>query len=106
MNKYLILEDGTTYPGTAFGDLGAQVAGELVFNTAMTGYQASLTDPSYLNQLLTFTNPLIGTYGGWPAKVKQASDRWCRDRPSARKRTGTDWPDLGCLVSRPSRAGN
>ena len=43
MNKYLILEDGTTYPGTAFGDLGAQVAGELVFNTAMTGYQASLT---------------------------------------------------------------
>lgn len=53
MNKYLILEDGTTYPGTAFGDLGAQVAGELVFNTAMTGYQASLTDPSYLNQLLT-----------------------------------------------------
>ena len=68
MNKYLILEDGTTYPGTAFGDLGAQVAGELVFNTAMTGYQASLTDPSYLNQLLTFTNPLIGTYGIWPGQ--------------------------------------
>ena len=45
MNKYLILEDGTTYPGTAFGDLGAQVAGELVFNTAMTGYQASKVWP-------------------------------------------------------------
>lgn len=107
MNKYLILEDGTTYPGTAFGDLGAQVAGELVFNTAMTGYQASLTDPSYLNQLLTFTNP-PNRYLRYLArpKSKQASDRWCRDRPSARKRTGTDWPDLGCLVSRPSRAGN
>ncbi len=68
MNKYLILEDGTTYPGIAFGDQEAQVAGELVFNTAMTGYQEALTDPSYLNQLLTFTNPLIGTYGIWPGQ--------------------------------------
>lgn len=63
MNKYLTLEDGTVFSGIAFGDVNGLAAGEVVFNTGMTGYQEAATDPSYSNQLLTFTYPLIGTYG-------------------------------------------
>lgn len=63
MKKYLTLEDGTIFQGTGFGDLKAAAAGEVVFNTGMTGYQEAITDPSYTDQLLTFTSPLIGTYG-------------------------------------------
>lgn len=63
MKKYLTLSDGTTFEGLAFGDHNALAAGEVVFNTGMTGYQEAITDPSYTNQLLTFTYPLIGTYG-------------------------------------------
>ncbi|WP_125703343.1 carbamoyl phosphate synthase small subunit [Lacticaseibacillus daqingensis] len=65
MEKYLYLEDGTCWRGTACGAPGA-VAGELVFNTSMVGYQEALTDPSYTGQLLTFTFPIIGTYGVLP----------------------------------------
>lgn len=63
MKKYLTLEDGTIFSGTAFGATQITAAGEIVFNTGMTGYQEAITDPSYTNQLLTFTYPLIGTYG-------------------------------------------
>jgi carbamoyl-phosphate synthase small subunit len=58
----LILDDGTRFTGQSFG---AQVAaaGEVVFNTAMTGYPESLTDPSYKGQILVLTYPLIGNYG-------------------------------------------
>lgn len=59
----LILHDGTTFPGRAFGFLGHPVAGEVVFTTGMVGYPESLTDPSYQGQLLVFTYPLIGNYG-------------------------------------------
>jgi len=58
----LILEDGTTFTGNTFGFEGS-VAGEVVFNTAMTGYPESLTDPSYCGQILVLTYPLIGNYG-------------------------------------------
>ena len=58
----LVLEDGSEYEGYAFGYLG-NMAGELVFNTAMTGYPESLTDPSYKGQILVATYPLIGNYG-------------------------------------------
>ncbi len=58
----LILEDGTEFIGTSFGYEGS-VAGEVVFNTAMTGYPESLTDPSYRGQILVLTYPLIGNYG-------------------------------------------
>jgi len=58
----LILEDGTTLIGKSFG-YEASIAGEVVFNTAMTGYPESLTDPSYQGQILTLTYPLIGNYG-------------------------------------------
>ena len=61
-NVTLILDDGMRFPGYSFGyEQGA--AGEVVFNTAMTGYPESLTDPSYAGQLLALTYPLIGNYG-------------------------------------------
>ncbi len=58
----LILEDGTEFQGTSFG-YEKSVAGEVVFNTAMTGYPESLSDPSFKGQLLVATYPLIGNYG-------------------------------------------
>ena len=58
----LILDDGTTFRGYSFG-YEKPVAGEVVFNTAMTGYPESLTDPSYAGQLMVLTYPLIGNYG-------------------------------------------
>jgi carbamoyl-phosphate synthase small subunit len=58
----LVLEDGTVLHGNAYGALGTTL-GELVFNTAMTGYQESLTDPSYHSQILIFTAPHIGNTG-------------------------------------------
>ena len=58
----LILEDGTIFCGWSFG-YEAETVGEVVFNTAMTGYPESLTDPSYAGQILVTTFPLIGNYG-------------------------------------------
>ena len=62
MRGILYLEDGTVYRGKGFGACATRV-GELVFNTAMAGYQKTLTDPSYSEQILTMTYPLIGNYG-------------------------------------------
>jgi carbamoyl-phosphate synthase small subunit len=59
---HLVLEDGTVFCGKSFG-FETPVAGEIVFNTAMTGYPESLTDPSYSGQILTITFPLTGNYG-------------------------------------------
>jgi len=58
----LVLEDGTVYRGFSFG-ARRPVSGEVVFNTGMTGYVESLTDPSYKGQILVLTYPLIGNYG-------------------------------------------
>ena len=58
----LILEDGTAFVGRSFG-YKTDTVGEVVFNTAMTGYPESLTDPSYAGQILVTTYPLIGNYG-------------------------------------------
>ncbi len=65
----LILEDGSEFQGYSFG-AQKSIAGEVVFNTAMTGYPESLTDPSYKGQILVATYPLIGNYGV-PAKGKK-----------------------------------
>ena len=58
----LALADGTIFHGQGFGATGSKV-GELVFNTAMTGYQEILSDPSYAGQIITFTFPHIGNTG-------------------------------------------
>ncbi len=73
MNNYkkirLILEDGTEITGKSFG-AERSIAGEVVFNTAMTGYPESLTDPSYKGQILVLTYPIVGNYGV-PIKDKE-----------------------------------
>ncbi|HEY3977416.1 MAG TPA: glutamine-hydrolyzing carbamoyl-phosphate synthase small subunit [Streptosporangiaceae bacterium] len=58
----LVLEDGVTFRGTAFGAAGESF-GEMVFNTGMTGYQETLTDPSYCGQIVAMTAPHIGNTG-------------------------------------------
>ena len=63
----LILEDGTTLEGKSFG-YDSAAAGEVVFNTAMTGYPESLTDPSYEGQILVTTYPILGNYGVPPRR--------------------------------------
>ncbi len=65
----LVLEDGTEYEGWSFG-ARVPAAGEVVFNTAMTGYPESLTDPSYRGQILCLTYPLVGNYGA-PGKSEE-----------------------------------
>src|SRR5207248_3807522 len=58
----LVLADGTVFEGFGFGASG-HAAGEVCFNTAMTGYEEILTDPSYAGQIITFTFPHIGNIG-------------------------------------------
>src|SRR5437868_1187895 len=62
MRALLALEDGRFFEGESFGATGTLV-GEICFNTAMTGYQEVLTDPSYRGQIVAMTYPLIGNYG-------------------------------------------
>ncbi len=73
MKKYirsrLVLEDGTVFNGRSFGSV-SPAAGEVVFNTAMTGYPESLTDPSYRGQILCLTYPLVGNYGA-PVRTEE-----------------------------------
>ena len=59
---YILLADGTVLTGQSFGAKGT-VIGEVVFTTGMTGYQETLTDPSYYGQIVVQTFPLIGNYG-------------------------------------------
>jgi len=67
----LALEDGTVFRGVAIGALGT-TTGEVVFNTAMTGYQEILTDPSYARQIVTLTYPHIGNTGTNPDDLESA----------------------------------
>ncbi|MCU1494487.1 MAG: carbamoyl-phosphate synthase, small subunit [Acidimicrobiaceae bacterium] len=95
----LVLADGTSFEGEAIGALasgGARIAtGELVFNTAMSGYQEIITDPSYAGQVVAFTSPHIGNYGV-SAADDEARRPFCRaivvrdlaSRPSSWRSTG------------------
>src|SRR5258707_9258536 len=65
----LLLEDGTTAYGTAFGALGT-ATGEICFNTGMTGYQEVFTDPSYYGQILIMNSVHVGNYGVMDADVE------------------------------------
>jgi carbamoyl-phosphate synthase small subunit len=69
---YLLLEDGARFDGDWTGAAGA-ATGEVVFNTAMSGYQEAVSDPSYAGQIIVFTYPLIGNYG--VAAAHMESDR-------------------------------
>jgi carbamoyl-phosphate synthase small subunit len=90
MSGYLLLEDGSVYRGRSVAAAGAQF-GEAVFTTAMTGYQETVTDPSYAEQLVCFTAPMVGNYGVEPARDESS-------RPHAKavlmRRCGGDaWAD-------------
>jgi carbamoyl-phosphate synthase small subunit len=69
MDAVLALENGTWFRGKSAGAPG-EAAGEVVFNTSMTGYQEVLTDPSYSGQIVTMTSPQIGNYGVTPEDVE------------------------------------
>jgi carbamoyl-phosphate synthase small subunit len=95
----LALANGTVLFGTGFGAPGETVA-ELVFNTAMTGYQEIMTDPSYARQVVTFTFPHVGNVGVTPEDDEAADPvaagmvvRWDPTEPSNWRATGrlTDW---------------
>lgn len=75
MKGKLVLADGSVFEGLYLG--GAPVLGEVVFNTGMTGYQEILTDPSYADQIITLTYPLIGNYGVYK-EIAQASKPYAR----------------------------
>jgi carbamoyl-phosphate synthase small subunit len=90
MNGFLALEDGTVFRGESVGAEGFAL-GEAVFTTAMTGYQEVVTDPSYAEQIVCFTAPMIGNYGVAPDRCESA-------RPHARavvmrEARGPGWTD-------------
>jgi carbamoyl-phosphate synthase small subunit len=78
----LALEDGRVFRGQSFG-ARTETTGEVVFNTAMTGYQEVLSDPSYCGQIVTFTYPLMGNYGvndeDWESSALRAQGMVCRE---------------------------
>jgi len=88
LSAYLLLEDGIRFDGEAAG-APLEATGEVVFNTAMSGYQEAVTDPSYAGQVIVFTYPLVGNYG-------VAADSMESDRIHARAvvmREGVDRED-------------
>ena len=84
---YVLLEDGTRFDGDACGadPHDAVVTGEVVFTTGMSGYQESMTDPSFAGQLITFTYPHIGNYG--VSQEAMESERPGRARRSCARRS-------------------
>ena len=84
----LVLDDGTVISGIGLGAVGTAV-GEVCFNTAMTGYQEILTDPSYAGQIITFTYPMVGNYGV-SAQAMESSRAYARGVIMRDARNGDD----------------
>jgi carbamoyl-phosphate synthase small subunit len=87
---YLVLEDGTLFRGRSVGAAGVAF-GEAVFTTAMTGYQETVTDPSYAEQLVCFTAPMVGNYG--VADVRGESAHPHAKAALMRQLGGPEWGD-------------
>jgi carbamoyl-phosphate synthase small subunit len=105
----LVLSDGSVFEGEAIGALASDpervATGELVFNTAMAGYQEIVTDPSYAGQVVAFTYPHIGNYGVNPADEESDGPR-CRGivvRSLARR--ASSWRATGTLEEELERFG-
>ena len=101
----LVLADGEVFEGEAFGAAAPVTAGEVVFNTVLTGYQEVLTDPSYAGQIITFTYPHIGNYGVTSVD-DEARRPFCRGvivRDLARRRSS--WRSEGDLDGLLRRTG-
>ncbi len=88
MSGFLVLEDGSVFRGRSVGALGV-AHGEAVFTTAMTGYQEVVTDPSFSEQIVAFTAPMIGNYGVSPQRSESA--RAHARGVLMRQATGEDW---------------
>jgi carbamoyl-phosphate synthase small subunit len=102
MTGFLVLEDGCVFRGESVGAPGFAF-GEAVFTTAMTGYQEVVTDPSYAEQLVAFTAPMVGNYGVAPERSESA-------RPHARgvvmrEARGPAWTDWLTERSLPALSG-
>jgi carbamoyl-phosphate synthase small subunit len=92
---YLALEDGKVFRGRSVGARGVAF-GEAVFTTAMTGYQETVTDPSYAEQLVCFTAPMVGNYG--VAEERSESERPHAKAALMRRLGGDEW--AGWLIER------
>jgi carbamoyl-phosphate synthase small subunit len=90
MKGFLLLEDGTVFRGESVAAEGVAF-GEAVFTTAMTGYQEVVTDPSYEEQIVCFTAPMVGNYGVAPARCE--SERVHARAVLMREARGPDWTD-------------
>ena len=109
----LVLEDGSVFEGEAIGHIPENgiAAGEVVFNTALTGYQEVITDPSYAGQIITFTTTHIGNYGvtAVDAESRGTFARGVIVRDMARRRSSwrseTDLNDLLVANKLPGIAG-
>ncbi len=95
MSAYLALEDGAVFRGESVGAAGVAF-GEAVFTTAMTGYQETVTDPSFAEQLVCFTAPMVGNYG--VADSRSESDGAHAKAVLMREARGPEW--TGWLVER------
>ncbi|MGH3004863.1 MAG: glutamine-hydrolyzing carbamoyl-phosphate synthase small subunit [Gaiellaceae bacterium] len=89
MSGFLVLEDGSVFRGRSVGALDVAY-GEAVFTTAMTGYQEIVTDPSYAEQLVTFTAPMVGNYGVSPRRSESAVTH--ARAVLMRRAAGEEWP--------------
>jgi carbamoyl-phosphate synthase small subunit len=90
MTGFVLLEDGSVFRGESVAAEGS-VFGEAVFTTAMTGYQETLTDPSYAGQLIAFTAPMVGNYGVDPSRDE--ADRPWGKAAIMREARGPEWTD-------------
>jgi len=90
MSGFLALEDGTVFRGQSVGTEGVAY-GEAVFTTAMTGYQEVVTDPSYAEQVVSFTAPMVGNYG--VARWRSESVRTHARAVVMREARGPEWTD-------------
>jgi carbamoyl-phosphate synthase small subunit len=90
MSAFVALEDGTIFPGRSVGAPGVAF-GEAVFTTAMTGYQETVTDPSFAEQLVCFTAPMIGNYGVALGRAESPSAH--ANAVLMREARGPEWTD-------------
>jgi carbamoyl-phosphate synthase small subunit len=100
----VVLEDGTAFRGQAFGARG-EAFGEAVFNTAMSGYQEVLTDPSYTKQIVTMTSPHQGNYGVTADDAESEAVRVAGFVVRALSRRVSSWRAIGSLDAYLTEAG-
>ena len=101
----LVLEDGTVFRGDAFAGAPFTVAAEVVFNTAMTGYQEVLTDPSYRRQIVCMAAPEVGNYGTTPADAESGLVQVAGFLVRQAARRPSNWRSMRSLAEELDAAG-